>query len=149
MTMTMQRRTELLGGEVCNKKVRCPGPGHPKMDRSLVVSFKKTAPEGFLVHSFCGDSFEVCRDYVRELLGLAFFGDPKAKTQQPVTDEDARDNEPDNSERALELWSQSKPIAGTLGEKYLAESRDFRLTIDLDWSSFLRFQAPGLARALA
>jgi hypothetical protein len=81
-------------------------PGHSKMDRSLIVSLEDG---GFLVHSFCGDSFEVCRDHVRELLGLPFFGGP-AETQSPITDEDVQDNEPNNSGRALELWTESTTI---------------------------------------
>jgi hypothetical protein len=60
----------MLGGEVTNGQILCPGPGHSPKDRSLSVKFSADAPEGFIVNSFSTDSFDDCRDYVREKLGL-------------------------------------------------------------------------------
>src|SRR5262249_38802886 len=45
-------------------------PGHSAGDRSLSVKLDSAAPDGFLVHSFAGDDPIVCRDYVRQKLGL-------------------------------------------------------------------------------
>ena len=57
-----------LGGEVVGRNILlCPGPGHSPRDRSLQVTL---APDGVLVHSFAGDHWQDCRDYVRERLGL-------------------------------------------------------------------------------
>ena len=50
-----------------------PGPGHSPKDRSLSVKIDTDAPDGFVVHSFSGDDPIVCRDYVRERLGLPAF----------------------------------------------------------------------------
>src|SRR3979490_789509 len=59
-----------LGGEVSGRQVICPGIGHSPIDRSLSVRFEASAPEGFIVHSFCGDDPIAARDYVRDKLGL-------------------------------------------------------------------------------
>jgi hypothetical protein len=55
-----------------------PGPGHSAKDRSLAVKLDCAAPDGFVTHSFAGDDPTVCRDYVREKLGLPQF-EPKKK----------------------------------------------------------------------
>ena len=61
----------LLGGEVVGRNILlCPGPGHSPKDRSLQVTLDARAPDGVLVHSFAGDHWQDCRDYVRERLGL-------------------------------------------------------------------------------
>ena len=60
-----------LGGEISGDQVRCPGPGHSPVDRSLSVRLVPGAPDGILVHSFAGDDWRLCRDYVRQKLGLA------------------------------------------------------------------------------
>ena len=62
-----------LGGEVSGGHLRCPGPGHNAVDRSLSIKIDDAAPDGFLVHSFAGDDPIVCKDYVREKLGLPAF----------------------------------------------------------------------------
>jgi 5S rRNA maturation endonuclease (ribonuclease M5) len=58
-----------LGGDVQSGQVLCPGPGHSAEDRSLSVKPDKDDPDGFVVHSFCGDDWKVCRDHVRQQLG--------------------------------------------------------------------------------
>jgi hypothetical protein len=67
---TLQRA---LGGEISAGQLRCPGPGHSAVDRSLSVKPDDSAPDGFLVHSFAGDDAIACKDYVRERLGLPAF----------------------------------------------------------------------------
>jgi RecA-family ATPase len=62
-----------LGGEVSGGRLLCPGPNHSATDRSLSVKVDDDAPDGFLVHSFAGDDPLVCKDYVREKLGLPAF----------------------------------------------------------------------------
>ena len=61
---------ELLGGDVRGSEVLCPGPGHRAGDRSLSVKPDPDDREGFLTHSFAGDSWKNCRDHVRKKLGL-------------------------------------------------------------------------------
>lgn len=50
--------------------ILCAGPGHGKRDTSLYVKFGPNHPEGFSVHSFAGDDWRECKDYVRQKLGL-------------------------------------------------------------------------------
>ncbi|MGY8663133.1 hypothetical protein Q3C01_12285 [Bradyrhizobium sp. UFLA05-109] len=61
---------ELLGGDVQGAEVLCPGPGHSAGDRSLSVKPDPADREGFVTHSFAGDDWKDCRDYVRNKLGL-------------------------------------------------------------------------------
>lgn len=67
---SLAKIAELLGGDVHGAEVLCPGPGHSAGDRSLSVKPDPADREGFVTHSFSGDSFEDCRDHVRNLLGL-------------------------------------------------------------------------------
>ena len=65
----LARAAEFLGGEVRGDEVVCPGPGHTDADRSLSVKPSKDDPEGFTVHSFCGDDWRECRALARKKLG--------------------------------------------------------------------------------
>ena len=68
---------EIMGGEVRNGEVLCPGPGHSAEDRSLSIKIDSKAEEGgFICHSFANDDPIACRDYIREKLGLPKF-EPK------------------------------------------------------------------------
>jgi len=69
----LQTVARLLGGRVNGNSVLCPGPNHSANDRSLSVKIDPNAPDGFLVHSFASDDPIVCRDYVRQKLGLPAF----------------------------------------------------------------------------
>ncbi len=60
-----------LGGQVVAGQVVAPGPGHSRRDRSMTVRISPSAPDGFLVFSHSGDDFALCKDYVRERLGIA------------------------------------------------------------------------------
>ena len=71
MTYDVRTLARLLGGEVAGRdKVLAPGPGHAPRDRSLQITVSSNAPDGFLTHSFAGDHWQDCRDYVRARLGL-------------------------------------------------------------------------------
>jgi hypothetical protein len=70
---SIARIAELLGGDVSGSQVLCPGPGHSVGDRSLSIKVDSGASDGFVLHSFAGDDAIVCRDYVRERLGLPPF----------------------------------------------------------------------------
>jgi RecA-family ATPase/5S rRNA maturation endonuclease (ribonuclease M5) len=72
--MDLRTIARALGGAVCNGEVLAPGPEHSRVDRSLSVRLDRTAPDGFIVHSFAKDDPIVCRDYVREKCGLPAFG---------------------------------------------------------------------------
>ena len=60
---TLQSWARALGGEVSGAQVLCPGPGHSAEDRSLSVTIGRDGEP--IVHSFSGDDWKLCRDYVR------------------------------------------------------------------------------------
>jgi hypothetical protein len=146
-----------LGGEVAGpNKVLCPGPGHSPFDRSLSVTLDANAQGGFLVHSFANDDWKVCRDHVRQMLGLPAWepGDGQDRRIPPdrvkAWDRAVVDNEADNRRRteddlirirrAQELWDEARNPRGTLAEKYLGEQRRLDLRDDIAGSA-LRFHA--------
>jgi hypothetical protein len=71
--LTLESIARALGGEVSGCQVLAPGPGHSPKDRSLSIKLSRDAPDGFIVHSFCGDDPIVCRDCVRQRLDMAPF----------------------------------------------------------------------------
>ena len=78
-----------LGGEISNGQILAPGPGHGAKDRSMSVMLDANAPDGFIVNSFASDDPIVCKDFVREKLGLPAFK-PNGKHQRASEDEIAR-----------------------------------------------------------
>lgn len=120
----LQQIARALRGDIAGRDlVLAPGPGHSSRDRSLSISFDPQAPDGFLVHSFANDDWEVCRDHVRDVLGLGRFesrnlGLPATYVAAP----------PDAAavgrrDRALKRWHEARPIGGTVAERYLAGRR--------------------------
>jgi len=80
-----------LGGEISSGKqgrqVLCAGPGHSARDRSLAV-VPADNDDGFVVYSFTGDDLFVCKDYVRNKVGLPPFrprnGNGSSRPQRSV-----------------------------------------------------------------
>ena len=102
----------LLGGDVVAGQITCPGPGHGRKDRSLVIRFAPGAPGGFVVHSFANDPFDVCREHVQRVLGLDRFTPPDRTA-------DRRERAAANRNRALAIWRASGDPAGTPVARYL------------------------------
>jgi putative DNA primase/helicase len=87
-----------LGGEVSGPgQIVAPGPNHSPVDRSLSVKVDPRSPEGYVVHSFADDDPIVCRDYVRNRLGLGEWrpnGGARLKTVSKIVAEyDYRDED--------------------------------------------------------
>jgi len=59
-----------MGGTVSGEEALVPGPRHSPKDRSLSIRVGPQFQDGFITHSFAGDDPLVCRDYVRQKLGL-------------------------------------------------------------------------------
>ena len=60
-----------LGGDVTGRNcVSAPGRGTRRTTARLSVRLDADAPDGFVVNSFAGDDWVLCRDYVRQRLGL-------------------------------------------------------------------------------
>src|SRR5262245_3727947 len=157
--MNVHLARKALGGDIAGShKVLCPGPGHSLKDRSLAVTIDIAAPDGFLVHSFAGDDWFVCRDYVRSRLGLPAWepGDERDRRIRPdrvkAWDRAAIDREADQDFylwtpeqrrriRSAELvWDEAVDPCGTLAETYLREQRRLDLPDDLT-GHVLRYHA--------
>jgi hypothetical protein len=78
----LQSLARALGGVVVGNQALVPGPGHSARDRSLSIRLDAEAPDGFVVHSFCGDDPIKCKDYVRDRAGIEpFKPNGKGKSQ--------------------------------------------------------------------
>lgn len=114
MQINPNHAANLLGGKARGNRVSCPGPGHGKLDRSLVVTFN--ADGSFHAKSFADDDFKECRDYVKARLGLSD-DMPSARRIYQYTPSSGTSQ----ARIAMlgRLWDSCVPIAGTLGERYL------------------------------
>lgn len=128
MILSAQQIAAALDGQINTQtNVTAPGPGHGKDDRSLSVSISPSAPDGFLVNSFAGDDRLICKDYVREKLGLPAFGsgykpeppNPETLAKFEADQQAARLLKSARFTDAARIWKEAKPIAGTLAESYL------------------------------
>jgi putative DNA primase/helicase len=122
-----------VGGNVSGRNVLAPGPGHSRADRSLSIKIEPTAPDGFIVHSFAGDSPLECRDHVRAALGLG--ARERRRRQWPPRlvplPADAPNNDGDRrSALALRLWKEARYPRVTVVADYLA-SRGLTLPDDI------------------
>jgi RecA-family ATPase len=82
----LQTAARLLGGTINGDQILAPGPEHSATDKILSVKIDANAPDGFVVNSFSGDDPMVCRDYVREKLGLPAFG-PNGGNRQHTSED--------------------------------------------------------------
>jgi putative DNA primase/helicase len=120
----------LLGGDVVGAyRILAPGPGHGRADRSMSVLFSDTAVDGFVVSSFAGDDWRVCREHVLMTLGQA----PARRGQRQIQHHQRADRDLGRGRQAIveQLWRESVPVAGTAAEMYLigrglSEARDDR-----------------------
>lgn len=117
MRATLTQWAHRLGGEVSGGQVLAPGPGHSASDRSLAVRFDHRAPEGFVAFSHAGDPFEVCRDHVKQLLGI---GSDRRPPRDPPQHRKPPPTDYERSARAAALWREARDPRGTMVETYLA-----------------------------
>jgi hypothetical protein len=125
-----------LGGEVCGREVMAPGPGHSARDRSLSVKLSSTAPDGLLVHSFAGDDWKECRDYVRARLAWGTFT-PACGRPTRCSPLRAPEDSLQNQKVALRIWCEAGYPRASLVEHYL-QSRGLELP-DEAANSAIRF----------
>jgi RecA-family ATPase/5S rRNA maturation endonuclease (ribonuclease M5) len=78
MMLSLQQLAAALGGEVSGDQVLAPGPGHNQKDRSMCV---KLGFDDYIVHSFAGDDWKLCRVYIDEKIGI-----PKWEPKKVVND---------------------------------------------------------------
>jgi putative DNA primase/helicase len=116
MLIDVKTAARLLGGEARGNRIVCPGPGHTKRDRSLSITF---SPDGtFATNSFAGDDFRDCRDHVKAVLGLD--DDRPRQVVAPAIHSVSSGSTRARVDMLRRLWDSCIPIAGTLGERYLA-----------------------------
>lgn len=119
--VSLSEWARLLGGEVCNGEILCPGPGHSARDRSLSVRPDGAARGGCWIHSFAGDDYRSCRDHVSARLGLVSSESmgPSRNARAKRADL-SRQTSVRRQEWARRSWRAADPIAGTLAAIYLA-----------------------------
>jgi hypothetical protein len=120
MRISLKAAARSLGGEVVSGQILCPGPNHSPEDRSLSLRFVATAPDGFVVHSFAGDDPIVCRDHVKQKLGIQR-GDHTHIV--PVPRRAAEPSDHWKIKQARQIWNDSRSIIDTIAEKYLQHRR--------------------------
>lgn len=117
--MNLQSLAKSLNGEVSGRVILAPGPNHSPKDRSMTVTIDRDAPDGFLVHSFSGDDFRDCRDYIKTIIGGRTF----ERQQEPITP-----TKLDNLIYAKQIWISGRSPEGTQVETYLS-SRGLKLPL--------------------
>jgi putative DNA primase/helicase len=136
-----------LGGEISGRQILAPGPGHGRLDRSLSIRIEPSAPDDFLCYSFAGDDPIVCKDYVRQRLGLPEWkpGDEqdrrvdasrRVRFDRTAIDREAAkrprsEDDQHRIERAVAIWHEAKDPRGTLAQIYLNVHRKLDLDDDL------------------
>ncbi|NVO13524.1 MAG: toprim domain-containing protein [Rhodoplanes sp.] len=115
----LEAAARALGGDIYHGQILCPGPGHSPKDRSLAVRLDHRAPDGFVVHSYAGDDFALCRDHVRALLGIRR-DQSNVQAIHRMRPEPVRFEDAGRTEQALAIWRQAQHPAGTPVEVYLA-----------------------------
>jgi hypothetical protein len=78
--LDLKNLAQALGGDVSRNQVLAPGPGHSPSDRSLAIKLSTATVDGFVVHSFANDDPIICKDHVRQKLGIAAF-QPKHRSK--------------------------------------------------------------------
>jgi putative DNA primase/helicase len=106
-----------LGGKVYSGRILCPGPGHSAKDASLSVWLERDG--GLHVHSFSGDQWTDCMDYVRSALNMPTFEPGKCRQ---TAAKDLRTPQ-ERLAAALQAW-----------EKDVADRRQDALSANRLWS---------------
>jgi putative DNA primase/helicase len=110
--------------------VCCPLPSHGKGrgDRSPSLSIAD-GERGLMVHCFAGcDARDVLAELHRRGL-LDGNGKPPQPSSPKSTSKDSAEYSRRQREKAAWLWSQRKPTAGTVAEKYLRSNREITCTL--------------------
>jgi putative DNA primase/helicase len=127
---------------VIRDQILAPGPGHSPKDLSLSVRLSSASRDGFIAHSFAGEDWKRCREYIRERLDLPrdYWKREKSRPHLRVIRQSGPALEPqDRIRAAIELWRASVEPRDTLVERYLS-CRGLELGDDIA-GSVLRWNA--------
>lgn len=119
-TSEIARIARLSGGVVYRDSALIPGPGHSQDDRSLHVTPNQEAPCGFLVHSYAGDDWRNCQDYVLALLGHRSVDATKWRRPSHAHSDRFEADSIRKIQFAHRIWSEGTPAMGSSVETYLA-----------------------------
>lgn len=115
--LSLRSIARALGGVVSGDKVLAPGPGHSKHDRSMAVWVDPNSPSHIRVHSFAGDDWKACMEFVVARLGtpVDFKRQPSVENVglRPISTTSNDANKDKRSAMALEVWEEAMSIAGT------------------------------------
>jgi Toprim domain len=139
-SLTPREIAAILGGDVTGRNsCNVPGPGHSKADRSLSITIDGHQ-DRIIVCSHAGDDWKICKDYVRERLGLDKWRQSvdRRPTTFVVINSGIDDDKEKKKASALRIWSQSINPMGTIVEYYLREHRGLALGADIAGSA-IRF----------
>ncbi|WP_028731635.1 DUF7146 domain-containing protein [Rhizobium leguminosarum] len=132
--MSLHDLAKRLGGELGrNGHISCPGPGHGAKDRSLSVWFDGDV---LRVYSFAGDDWQVCKDHVRERLGLPSWEPGRKEAPAFHTSRRPCDDRDEASRIALvrRLWREAEdpraaPVMNYLDHRGLPPLSDDQLPV--------------------
>ena len=108
----LRQITERFGGEVRGHRAYVPGPGHSREDRSLAVWLCETSPLGVMTHSFAGDPWPACNDYIAAGVGAG-----------PDYWRSARKPDPAEIQRQVEVRRRSEARASAAAARRQASAR--------------------------
>jgi len=124
---TLREIAKFLGGDVVSGgEVLAPGPGHSRRDRSMSIILSKTGKP--IVHSFCGDDWRTCIDYVNACLGLSDASKSLTEPRRRPRNVPAVQRSPEDKTRlrSARLWDKACDPRGSIVEIYL-KSRGLEL----------------------
>ncbi len=116
----LKRIADAMGGVILDggRRALIRGPGHGPTDRS--VSLMETEDGRVLIHCFSPrDDWRAVRAELAELGLIDEEETPSLSSSEPVIRLRSDRGEEERRARMLRLWSQSAPLAGTVGERYL------------------------------
>ncbi|WP_264051671.1 DUF7146 domain-containing protein [Methylobacterium flocculans] len=130
VSLTLPEIARAVNGKVVGNRVIARGPGHSRLDGSLSITLAPGTPDGFLVHSFAGDDFRTCKDYVAGLLGMSADRwrhdrpvDPAEEARRAKARQQAEAKERADIARrqrcAVAIWQEARNPLGTIVETYL------------------------------
>jgi putative DNA primase/helicase len=133
IVIDIRMMVSVLGGDVTGRNsANVPGPGHSEKDRSLSIKVNGRSGQ-IIVCSHAGDDWRLCKDYIRERLGLGKWSDDGIEPRGPLVLINAGPDADKEKKKAvaLRIWHASVDPRGTIVEQYLREHRALSLGNDL------------------
>lgn len=149
-TLSLEDFQALFGGEISGHELRCPGPGHSTVDRSMSIRISDDG--SLLVNSFADDR-QMCSDHVIEEILSAHCSNPPTTWWErkdlvrsmlgglgsvSVSPAQVQQDQAKKLEKARAIWRSGRDPHGTPVEQYL-QNRCIDLPQREDVSEVIRF----------